>query len=97
VPGFVHRRTHQVIHGSIDDSKILGAAMLQVVHFGEKHTCVTDDGSARLKHDGQWLAVVFLGAPAINARKKTCQIISNSHRFFLVVADTDTTTDVEMM
>jgi len=70
MPGFVHRRAHQVIHCRIDHRKILAAAMLQVLHFGDQHTGIADYGAARLEHDRDRFAAMFFGTPAINTREQ---------------------------
>ena len=48
--GLVHRRTGQVVHGRVDDAKVLLFAGLQIQHLGQAHTRVAHQRAAGFDH-----------------------------------------------
>ena len=87
--GIVKRRTHQVVHGSIDNGKVLLLAVLEIFHSREQHTGVADQRTTRFDDK-------FLTATLQHLQQRT-RIIGNRRRCFVVVTNAKAAAKVEML
>ena len=53
VPGFVQGRTHQVVHGCVNDGKVLRLAFLEEFNAGKQQASIADQSTTGFQHDLQ--------------------------------------------
>ena len=90
-PGFVHRGTHQVVHGSVHDTKILGSGF-EVKHFSEQNARIAHQGAARLQNQFSMPM-----ASLVQALEQLLDKIAWLGRLLLCVGDPQPATQIQMI
>src|ERR1700688_2910822 len=92
VKRLIHRRAREVVHRGIDDREILLRTGLQIFHAREQHARITDQRAARLEiHFAMTVPAFF------DMREHRAHEFPDSWRRFVVVRDTESTADIDVM
>ena len=90
--GLVHGRAWQVVHGGVDDAKILLLARFHEDHFGQTDACVADQRSTGFDHE---LALAI--TPRIEFGEKLLPQLIGCRWCVAVVVDAQTAAKVNVV